>query len=229
MSRPSTHHLRPKLRRRWLRRALWAVLGILCAACTFDPDDRCGPNEVAWTGGERCVCAEGFAYTDQGCISCGPNAVATANGCACEQGYGRLTPEAPCEALPEGFGASCASDAECPAFYPHCQPSVGGGGYCTTQGCADATQCLGGYFCNIQNVPSFCQRPPLGAGRSCASNDDCAGTDALFCDLVFSQTCLVDNCLGSVEGCVGGLACCDLTSVGLPGASLCLAPENCAQ
>ena len=230
MSRPSTHQQRPNPRRRWMRRALWAVLGTVSAACTFDPDDRCGPNQVAWgEDEERCTCADGFAYTEQGCVSCGPNAVATPNGCVCESGFGRLTPEAPCEALPEGFGQACTDDAECPGFYPHCQPSVGGGGYCTTQNCTDSAACLGGYTCNTLNAPSFCQRPPVGLGQPCASPADCAGTDALWCDLVFSQTCLVQDCLTSVEGCVPGFECCDLTSVGLPGASLCLPPGSCAQ
>jgi hypothetical protein len=228
MSRPSTHELRPKPRRRSMRRAVWVVLGVLGPACTFDPDDRCGPNQVAWITDERCVCAEGTAYTEAGCVPCGEHEVATQAGCACETGYGRPTPTDSCSPLPEGIGLECSTDAQCvdPA-YPHCQASVGGTGYCTTQNCSEGAACNGGYSCNAVGSPTFCQRPPVAAGRPCATDADCAGTDALFCDTVVSFTCLVRDCLTSAEGCFPGFECCDLTSFGIP--AVCLAVGLCQQ
>ena len=217
MNRPLSQGQRPKPRRRSMRRSLWAVLGLIGPACTFDPDDRCGPNQVSWTNEERCVCAEGTAYTAEGCVPCGENEVVSTSGCICDVGYGRPTPTESCQPLPEGIGTDCTTDAQClnPA-YPHCHPSVGGGGYCTTQNCSEASPCSGGYACNTLASPSFCQRPPVGAGQPCAGPADCAGTDALFCDMLFSFTCLVQDCSVSVEGCFTGTMCCG-TGPGGPG------------
>jgi hypothetical protein len=217
----------PPGRRR--RRALWAVLGMLSPGCVLDTDDRCGPNQVSWEGDERCVCAEGTAYTPAGCVPCGANEVASAAGCVCAMGYGRSVPTDACAPIPEGIGTPCTSNLEClnPSF-PSCQISPAGDGYCTTVGCAAPADCSGGYACELAATPTYCRRPPSGAGRTCTSDADCAGAEATYCDLFVSRTCLVQACTVEPDSCFTGSECCDLTPVGLP-ITLCIPPGACIQ
>ena len=69
----------------------------------------------------------------------------------------------------------------------------GGAGYCTNVGCA-ANECMGGYACDTVAMPTYCARPPDGAGKSCASDADCAGTEATWCDIYQSHVCYVQGC-----------------------------------
>jgi hypothetical protein len=210
------------------RRALWAVLGVLSPGCVLgDGAERCGPNQVLWETEMRCVCAEGAAYTADGCVLCGTNEVASTNGCVCDVGYGRPAPTAPCEAIPEGVGTPCSTDAEClNPSYPHCQSSPGGD-YCTNQNCAADGDCDGGYLCNLAGEPPYCQRPPIGEGVPCAAPADCAGKDANFCEAFVSFTCMVQGCNLEPDSCFTGRECCDLSGFGLP--PLCLPAGACQE
>lgn len=192
------------------RRALWVALGLIGAGCVYDADDPCGPGQVRWEDSSLCVCAEGTAYTPEGCVSCGEHELATPTGCACEPGYARTLQTEPCLEIPADIGAACASDAEClnPSF-PHCQ--LGGAeGYCTSINCASDADCTGGYACNLTGAPPFCQRPPVGAGQPCTTDADCAGTEATFCDTLFAHSCLVQNCTVTPNNCFGGTECCNV-------------------
>jgi hypothetical protein len=57
--------------------------------------------------------------------------------------------------------------------------------------------------------------PPEGAGRPCTRAEDCAGSEALFCDTVMSQSCLVQDCNLDPDNCHPGMECCDV-GFGLP-------------
>jgi hypothetical protein len=210
------------------RRALWMLLGLCSPGCVLDQDDLCGPNQVSWAGKERCVCAEGTAYTADGCVACGEHEQSSPNGCVCEAGFARSLPTQPCSPIPEGIGTACTSDAEClNPGYPYCQTSSAGDKYCTTIGCADSAGCNGGYACNTAATPPFCQRPPAGAGVPCTSDADCAGTEATFCDLFVSGTCLVRDCSVEPNSCFSGSECCDLSGFMLP--KLCIPAGACQQ
>ncbi len=211
------------------RRTLWAVLGLMSPGCVLDTDDRCGPNQVSWEGNERCVCAEGTAYTPTGCVPCGANEVASPAGCVCETGYGRSVPTDACAPIPEGIGTPCTDSSSClnPVF-PHCQISPVGDGYCTTTGCTTAADCTGGYACNLLAAQPYCQRPPSGAGLTCSAEADCAGNEATYCDLFVSMTCLVQGCSLQPDSCFPGSECCDLSNFGLP-ITLCIPPGQCQQ
>lgn len=206
------------------RRALWSALAVVAAGCVLDTDDRCGPNQVAFEGDERCVCAPGSAYTPDGCVPCGSNEVESPTGCICEVGFTRGDDGA-CAEVSGGIGTLCTTDAEClNPTYPHCQASPGGS-YCTAQNC-DAG-CDGGFACNLAGSPSYCQRPSTGVGVPCTSDADCAGNDANYCELFVSRTCLVRDCSVAPESCFTGSECCSFPGTPIP--NLCLAEGLCQQ
>jgi hypothetical protein len=188
----------------------------LFAGCVYDSSERCDEGQVQFDE-LRCVCPEGSVPRADGCVACGENEVAGASGCACADGYSRTSDQAPCEANMTGQGDACSAEVPCPdAAYPHCEASVGQSGYCTTTGCTSSADCSGGYACDSAASPSICKRPPLGAGRACASAADCAGTEATFCDAVVTHTCRVEGCSLSPDDCFEGTECCDLSVFGVP-------------
>jgi hypothetical protein len=63
---------------------------------------------------------------------------------------------------------------------------------------------------------------PEGLGTSCTSNDDCAGSDATFCDAVITGGCLVEGCALGGSDCPVGYECQDLTMFGAAG-NVCVA------
>ncbi len=215
----------PSRRRR--RKAPWIALFVVAAGCVLDPDDRCGPNQVIWGDDQRCVCAAGTAYTPEGCVPCAENEVSSPAGCVCAPDYARPAPGAVCERVPDGVGTPCTGDASClnPA-YPHCQVSPLGDGYCTIAGCVTNADCDAGYACTLA-TPSYCRRPPVGAGKPCSAPADCAGTEALFCDLIVTQGCLEQDCTKTPDSCFTGTECCDLARYNLP--KLCVAQGQCME
>ena len=225
MSRPFINQrLRAKPGARAKRRVLLGALAVAAAGCVLDTDDRCGPNQVAFEGDERCVCAEGSAYTPDGCVPCGEHESVTPTGCACVAGYLRGD-DGVCAEVVGGIGVACTSDAECTnPTYPHCQTGSGGG-YCTSLNC-DAG-CDGDYSCNLAASPTYCQRAPTGVGTACTSDADCASFDANYCELFVSRTCLVRDCSVSPESCFSGFECCAFAGTPIP--NLCLAEGLCTQ
>jgi hypothetical protein len=215
-----------KPRRRW-RAARWMLLGLLGHGCVLDSDDLCGPGQVIWGDDQRCICGEGLAYTAEGCVPCGANETAsTAAGCVCNAGYARPAPAQACAVIPDGIGDACDSNTEClNSAYSHCQLGGVGGGYCTTTGCTGPADCTGGFVCETSASPTYCKRPPFGAGRPCTAPADCADTEATFCDTIVSQSCLVQNCTVTPNDCFAGMECCPIA--GLP--NLCIPQGACTQ
>lgn len=205
----------------------WVVLGLLASGCVLDSDDLCGPNQVIWGDDERCVCAEGLAYTAEGCVACGENELPSPAGCLCTQGFARSGPGAPCQVIALGMGSACTSDDNCsdPAF-PHCQIDPGSSGYCTSTGCTSDAACPSGALCTTGASPTYC-RKPRDAGKPCTMPADCADGDATFCDTFVSQSCLVQNCDLVANNCFTGSECCDVSAFGLP--NLCVAEGACQQ
>lgn len=218
---------RPSRRRSKWRGVVLALPGLIALGCVLDDDDLCGPNQVIWGDDQRCVCAEGTMYTADGCVPCGANETSSPAGCTCDAGYARSGPGQPCLEIPAGIGDACASSAECTnPDYPHCE-LTGAGGYCTKQNCATPADCSGGFACNLNATPSYCQRPPVGAGQACAVPEDCAGTEAIFCDTIVSGTCLVQDCSLAPDDCFTGMECCDMSAFALP--NLCIPEGQCLQ
>lgn len=215
--------------RRWSTRALTLALAALIAeACTYDEDDRCGDNQVLFDS-STCICAPGYVMNGPECVACGDNEVPSAAGCVCAESYSRATPESPCEAIPGGVGDACDAQTPCtnPA-YDHCQMGSATSGYCTSSGCTTSAECTGGYACDTAASPSFCKRPPVGAGEACTSSADCADGDATFCDAVRTHSCLVQGCTLAPNDCFEGTVCCDLSRFGVP-LPICVAQGGCPQ
>lgn len=191
------------------------LMSLSLFACTYQSDDRCDENEVLY-GDTRCVCAAGFVMTAHGCAACGEHEVASATGCVCADGYTRPAAQSACQAKTGGQGDACDAQTPCsdPA-YGHCQ-SGGAAGYCTSTGCATSADCTSGYACDTAASPSFCKRPPVGAGKSCSSAADCADTEATYCDTFVSHACLVQGCTVAPNNCFAGSQCCDLSGFGVP-------------
>jgi hypothetical protein len=227
--------------RRSHRSVVYAAIGLGTAffsgtqACTYDPSHPCGANESVYGDGVLCVCVDGAAMTQNGCVACGEHEVPGDGGCDCVAGYARPAPGAACALVPQGLGAACGAQNPCvDPKYNTCidggAPSDGGGdaggaGYCTNSGCVTSSDCSNGYACDPSAPPPVCRRPPVGQGTPCMSSADCAGTEATFCDTVVSHSCLVQGCTLSPNDCFVGWTCCDLSTFGVP-APICLSLQG---
>lgn len=203
---------------------------VTLSGCVYDSEHRCGPHQVLKMGNvEYCACDEYSVSTSNGCTPCGSNEVAGPSGCQCASGYGKLSTDGPCtlgadsgpladSGMPTaaGLGASCdpvtnpCSDSK----YNYCFVEPSKPGYCTSR-CASELECSDGYACDVKTTPSVCRKPPQGLGKPCSSSSDCAGTEATFCDLVVTRSCVVEGCSLAVNDCFTGYACCDLSKYGL--------------
>jgi hypothetical protein len=208
------------------RLLLLQCVTVAAGGCLYDSDERCGPSQSVV--GTRCVCAEGFAWTDEGCVACGENEQASANGCECVAGYSRPTPDAACEAAPSALGLACdGAGAVCgDSVYGYCQMVSDTAGYCTKLGCSESEPCAGGYACETRTGQPFCRRPPVGMGLPCETEADCAGTEATWCDAFTSQRCVVQGCSLTEQDCFGDLECCDFSQFDVP-APLCVPAGGC--
>lgn len=222
----SWHSLRPNLAR------LVAGAGLaLASSCLYDPGQRCDPGQVFDPVAVLCVCDEkqNLVSGELGCVPCAEHERAMHDSCSCEEGYLRATPDAACTPIPLALGAACQSDADCTdPTYGTCHVSDGAG-YCTSSGCAHSSDCAAGYGCNASATPSYCQRLPEGSGKSCASDADCAGSQATFCEYLRSKTCFVEGCSVGGNDCLPGQECCDLTgpSLGLYKRQICVDQGSC--
>ena len=202
-----------------------ALLAPVAPGCLYDADKPCGENQEMSSDGARCVCVAGTVYTPTGCVTCGAHEVPSASGCVCEDGYSKPTSDAACMETPAGLGAACDPAAStCTAPYDHCE-AASDGGYCTTTGCTTSDECEGGYACN---AASTCQRPPVGLGKACESDADCAGTEATYCDLFVAHSCQVQGCTLDPNNCFAGFECCDLSAFGVA-QPLCIPEGACVK
>lgn len=171
---------------------VWALLG----GCLYDEGERCGPNRELQRG--LCVCLDGLMEQGGECVA---------------------PPE-----VPAGLGDACdVMTKPCPgATYNLCRATMGSAGYCTTSACNADADCEGGYYCEKDDGPSYCRRPPSGQGMACSSDADCAGMDATFCTVgsPLGVSCTVRDCTDN--SCSPGRSCMDL-SMFVPGIpKLCL-------
>jgi hypothetical protein len=188
------------------------------AACS-----ACGQNETANATG-ACGCKPGFGRIDPNtaCAACGENEITGATGaCECTVGYGRTSPQEACAPLSPALGKSCDTQSEpcTDTQFNYCHAASGTQGYCTTQGCTTSDDCVGGYTCEVSASPTYCGQPattPVGLGKPCKSDADCAGTEATYCDLFVTMGCLVQGCTMAPDNCPSGYECCDLSAFSVP-------------
>lgn len=209
-----------------------AALGALLAlsGCIVGGNgERCDAHQVLvrQTTNEYCTCAPDAIASSAGfgCTPCGAHELAQDGACACEVGYARLTPTSACSEVQAGqvvLGQPCSSDAECGGDFPHCA-SAGDSGYCTSAGCTSHADCSSPWYCESGGSLSYCHMPPTGLGVSCASDADCAGFDAAYCETGQSHTCLISACASAPDKCKSW-ACCDLSA--FLGTSLCVPQDQ---
>ena len=170
-----------------------SLLGL--SSCVYDSSNRCDEGQDYNANAGLCVCKGNTiaGTTDegtQGCVPCGEHEIASNDVCACEEGYQKPTPDAACTIVPNALGLACESDEDCSdATYGTCHLLDDGSGYCTNVGCSSQSECTGGYACDTMAVPTYCVRPPAGAGQSCADDAGCAGTEATWCDTFVTHVC----------------------------------------
>lgn len=185
------------------------VLALVPVGCLYDSKHRCGNNqhEIEY---DRCVCDDGFIADKYGCHACGDKEEVKQNACVCVEGYGRTSTDGPCEPLPETQGIACNdTDMPCPAGeFELCHIDSGAEGYCTNS-CKSDDDCVNDYRCHDLGADSFCRRQATGHGDECASDDDCAGKEADYCEVIQSHLCLVRCSAGNTAGCFEGESCCD--------------------
>jgi hypothetical protein len=212
-------------------RSLLTGLCLVSAGCLYDPDDRCGPYQVL-NGAEQCVCEPGRVLRDRDCELCPENEQEVDGVCECVDGYSRPVEGQACApAVEGGLGTRCSASQPCTdPIFGTCQAGGSAGDYCTRRGCTGDDECGTGFACNLLAEPSFCQRAPSGLGLMCSSQDDCAGSDASFCDTFISNACLVPNCSLEAPDCFAGWECCDISSVPIPGIpkSVCVPIGECS-
>lgn len=198
--------------------------------CVYEASDRCGPDQKLSATG-LCVCIDGLVLKGTSCEPCAQNEQELDGVCACDVGYERLADGQACEAVVSaGIGASCNSAEPCSdAVFNVCRAGGVGGESCTRDGCATADDCGSDFVCNDKEAVAFCERPPVGQGSSCATSDDCAGTDAPFCESFISKLCLVPDCSLNDQDCFAGWECCDISGVGIPGLpkTICVPTGQC--
>lgn len=201
-----------------------AVWGLVLTACVYDPDERCGPNQQ-YIGNDACSCSPGFILNDSGtCVACGKHETERNGSCECDDGYARATPTAACTPKPSGLGDACDDASPCnSAEFSDCHAVAGGDGYCT-KACTSASDCSGGYRCQLSGDSGYCRRPATGYGDSCKTSEDCAGKEASFCETLQSHVCIV-SCEAGADACFADEVCCDLSVFG--GSLICVPDGKC--
>lgn len=205
-------------------RAVAAALFLAQGCLLVDPNDLCDPPFVQ----ERntCACPTGTMEVDRDCIACPEHSSTVVGLCLCDEGYVE-TEDGQCALAPEALGAPCDDASPCAdPTYDRCIQLDGKPGYCTTSECVTSADCSGGYACNTDAEPPFCQKPPDGLLAPCATDADCASFEADYCETSYAHVCLIQDCSIEAQDCgFPGFACCDFSGFGLP--NLCVPEGYC--
>lgn len=205
--------------------SLLAASGALTAACLYDADQRCGPDQEFSEDLAYCICVEGTAWTEDGCQKCGRNEVIGAAGCECRTGYERVDgrceeapePEPPPEPGdggagdgggasepppepepegPDGLGMSCQTDADCAGTEAeYCDLFVTFG--CLVAGCSiGGDDCPTGYEC--QDLSGFGGPGPVCVAAVCDIDAQDCPDGFTCCESMpgFPTVCLAGGCGG---------------------------------
>jgi hypothetical protein len=198
---------------------------VLASGCIFNPDERCGENQVYDQASLGCKCVPTAIASATGCTPCGANEEPVAGKCSCKTGY-KLGATGVCEVSQSLQNTACTPGAACAdAKYSRCAPGPAGTGYCTNP-CTGAAGCeTAGWVCTTWEATPYCKRPPTGVGTSCTTQAQCASFDANVCETTQAKACIVTGCMVTPNTCSGGMACCDYAKVGGP--TICVAPGTC--
>jgi hypothetical protein len=111
-------------------RAALALLATLATSCLFDANERCSNTQVYDAVSQSCTCPPGSPALGTGCAPCGPN-----------------DPRPVCNGA-EGFGRSCASDADCAGHEASFCLKLQAPFICVVSGCKTTPDsCTNGHAC----------------------------------------------------------------------------------
>jgi hypothetical protein len=119
---------------------------------------------------------------ESGCAACGENEHAAGGRCVCDEGFTRESPSASCEPFEEAPADECTGD-DC--VEPECESSL---------------DCAPPMLCDVYGSET-CVPPP-------EDDADCAGTEATYCEVFATLTCVVESCADDGR-CPGDMVCCD--------------------
>ncbi|CAN5590540.1 hypothetical protein BH11MYX1_BH11MYX1_16650 [soil metagenome] len=190
------------------------ILMLTAAGCVYDANSRCGPAMTFDETLSACVCANNAVVDGLGCKPCAADEVAQNGACGCAPGAAKSSAGV-CEHV-AGLGDACAGADDCTSdAYPYCAPATAGVNAATcTSTCETDLDCAPAYTCATWEPHPYC-RTFAGLGTTCASSADCAATDAQFCDVYQSHTCIVSGCSLATSDCPRGSMCCDFSQYGL--------------
>lgn len=169
-------------------------------SCSFDSDERCGPGQEYSEEFDLCLCASGYATSEDGCEKCGRNEEPGPVGCQCKAGYELDDDE--CKKLEDAADpADDAADADAAADDDALPAEAG------------TTDAGPGPDASAETVPDVPDEID-GLGMACTMPEDCEGTDASYCDTLVTQGCLVSGCELAGDDCPPGYGCQDLSMLG---------------
>jgi hypothetical protein len=202
------------------------LVAVLVVGCEYDDAHRCGEamhfNEVA----SVCECDSNAVAVTGGCQVCRKDQVVADGKCACPPDF-KENDKGICVEVPKGLGTPCNESTPCvDDTYNYCAPNPQGDGYCTNKGCATQEDCGASYTCTLWDAEPYCRRAPTGEGATCADNTACADFEANMCVKLIKQ-CVVAGCDVVKNDCSATRECCDVSSLGFPGTTICVPAGSC--
>lgn len=198
-----------------MRSRVWVSLcfGAFASACLVDTSKVCGDNFVEAEDGS-CVCPEGQVVKAGKCAKADkPSKPAPSKDDDTTSGQdpdeaddteneddGPPAPASDAAAAKDGGATSdpTGNDASpTPTEPTEDMPK-----------CTSSTECAEGELCDVHETGQ-CQPAPGGLGSDCSSADDCAGTEATYCELFSTRTCQIEGCKELDGVCPGDMVCCE--------------------
>lgn len=198
-----------------IRSRVWVSLcfGTFASACLVDTSKVCGDNFVEAKDGS-CVCPEGQVVKAGKCTKADkPSKPAPSKDDDTTSGQdpdeaddtenkddGPSTPASDAAIAKDGGATSnpTGNDAgPTPTEPTEDMPK-----------CTSSTECAEGELCDVHETGQ-CQPAPGGLGSDCSSADDCAGTEATYCELFSTRTCQIEGCKELDGVCPGDMVCCE--------------------
>jgi hypothetical protein len=88
--------------------------------------------------------------------------------------------------------------------------------------CGSSAECAEDELCDVYGTEQ-CEPGPDGRGQHCDTADDCAGTEATYCEAFSTHTCQVQGCKENGGVCPGDMSCCDFAVLST---SLCVGADS---
>lgn len=190
-----------------LRSRVWVSLcfGAFASACLVDTSKVCGDNFVEAKDG-TCVCPEDQVVKAGKCAKADkPNKPAPSKDDETTSDQGADEDDEADDGPPSTASDAAAANQDGAASNdagPVTEPTE------AVPKCTSSTECAEGELCDVHDRGQ-CQPAPEGLGSDCSSADDCAGTEATYCELFSTRTCQIEGCKELDGVCPGDMVCCE--------------------